>query len=330
MMGTSRQRLRANNVVLQRLDPVCTAVKATRRFIFLSVMVAVSWVSIGFLDPTAALSATTPTPAPTASPSTTPLVHVQGNQALWFIGIVAGAVALLWFSLLFFDVRSTNRWRQKDQRELLDKMIDGAREKGGGLSVEEVRQLVSAMDRPPRGASGLTQSLLALTIVTLVGVALVATLVSTGSDSIDQRKTIITSLLSITATISGFYFGARTAQTSSEQATKPPEAPAATQGPQGPPGVPGPQGSATPSGDAGASGAAGPSGDAGAPGASAPSEVLLPDEVADEQSEDEAQIGDTEPKEAPDPTEHDASDIELAAPDELEIMKTEADGREAG
>ena len=330
MMGRSRGRLCANNVVLRRLDPVLTAVKANRRFLSLSVMVAVSWVSIGFLDPTAVLAASTPTPTPTDSPSTTPLVHVQGNQALWFIGIVAGAVALLWFSLLFFDVRSTNKWRQKDQRELLDKMIDGAREKGGGLSVEEVRQLVSAMDRPPRGASGLTQSLLALTIVTLVGVALVATLVSTGSDSIDQRKTIITSLLSITATISGFYFGARTAQTSSEQATKPPEAPAAAQGPQGPPGVPGPEGSATPSGDAGASGAAGLSGEPDAPGASAPSEVLLPDEVADEQSEDEAQIGDTEPTEAPDPTEHDASDIELAAPDELETMKTEADGREGG
>jgi hypothetical protein len=286
--------------------------------------------SSGFVAPTVAFSATTPTPAPTDSPATTPLVHVQGNQALWFIGIVAGAVALLWFSLLFFDVRSTNKWRQKDQRELLDKMIDGAREKGGGLSVEEVRQLVSAMDRPPRGTSGLTQSLLALTIVTLVGVAMVATLVSTGGDWIDQRKTIITSLLSITATITGFYFGARTAQTSNEQATKPPEASAASQGPQGPPGVQGPQGGGAPSDDAGAPNAAVPSGVAGPPGASAPSEVLLPDEVADEQSEDDVEIGDTEPAEAPDPTEHDTSDIELAAPEELETMKGDTEGREAG
>jgi hypothetical protein len=244
-MGRRHERLRAHNVVW-RLVHVCPTVKTVRRVILLSVMVPASWASIGLLDPTAALATTSPTPAPTDSPATTPLVHVQGNQALWFIGIVAGGVALLWFSLLFVDVRSTNRWRQKDQRELLDKMIDGARDKGGGLSVEEVRQLVSAMDRPPRGASGLTQSLLALTIVTLVGVAMVATLVSTGSDSTDQRKTIITSLLSITATITGFYFGARTAQTSNEQATKPPEASPASQGPQGPAGVPGPQGSAAP------------------------------------------------------------------------------------
>ena len=306
------------------------ALKTIRRLILLSVLTGTSWMSIGVLAPTVAFSATSPSPSPTDPPSTTPLVHVQGNQALWFIGIVAGAVALMWFSLLFFDVRSTNRWRHKDQRELLDQMIEGARDKGGGLSVEEVRQLVSAMDRPPRGTSGLTQSLLALTIVTLVGVAMVATLVSTGGDSIDQRKTIITSLLSITATITGFYFGARTAQTSNEQATKPPEASAATQGPQGPPGAQGPQGAEAPSGDEGGPSAAVPSSATTAPGASAPTDLLLPDEVADEQSEDDVEIGDTEPAEAPDPTEHDASDIELAAPDELETMKADTDGREAG
>jgi hypothetical protein len=306
------------------------ALKTIRRLILLSVLTGTSWMSIGVLAPTVAFSATSPSPSPTDPPSTTPLVHVQGNQALWFIGIVAGGVALLWFSLLFFDVRSTNRWRRTDQRELLDQMIEGARDKGGGLSVEEVRQLVSAMDRPPRGTSGLTQSLLALTIVTLVGVAMVATLVSTGGDSIDQRKTIITSLLSITATITGFYFGARTAQTSNEQATKPPEASAAPRGPQGPPGAQGPQGAGTPSGDEGAPSAAVPSSATTATGASAPTDLLLPDEVADEQSEDDVEIGDTEPAEAPDPTEHDASDIELAEADELETMKTDTDGREAG
>jgi hypothetical protein len=329
VLGRPHERLGDHKFVVRRLVPVGMAVKTIQRLILLSVLAGASWMSIGLLDPTLAFAATSPSPAPTDPPSTTPLVHVQGNQALWFIGIVAGAVALMWFSLLFFDVRSTNKWRHKDQRELLDQMIEGARDKGGGLSVEEVRQLVSAMDRPPRGTSGLTQSLLALTIVTLVGVAMVATLVSTGGDSIDQRKTIITSLLSITATITGFYFGARTAQTSNEQATKPPEASAAPQGPQGPPGVQGPQGGGAPSDDAGAP-AAVPSGVAGAPAAAAPTEVLLPDELADEQSEDDVEIGDTEPAEAPDPTEHDASDIEIAAPDELETMKSDADGREAG
>jgi hypothetical protein len=177
-------------------------------------------VATGMLEATSA-SAATESPSPSPTPATTPLLDVDGSTALVFIGLVAGGVALLWFSLLLFDVWSTNRWRQRNQTQLINQMIKGSNR--DGLSAEEVRQLVSAMDRPPRGASGLTQSLIALTIVTLVGVALIATLVSTANDSSDLRKTIITSLLSILAAISGFYFGARTAQTSTEQATKPPE-----------------------------------------------------------------------------------------------------------
>ena len=132
-------------------------------------------------------------------------------------------LALLWFVPILYDNRQANKWRAVRQAQLIDKMVDAAAREGHGLSVEEVRQLVSAMDRPPRGASGLTSSLLALLIVFLVGVALFASLLSSGADSGDLRKTIITSLLAVLASISGFYFGARTAQTSTEQATKPPE-----------------------------------------------------------------------------------------------------------
>jgi hypothetical protein len=98
------------------------------------------------------------------------------------------------------------------------------------FSVEEIRQIVSAVDRAPRGAAGLTQSLIALVVVTLVGVALVASLVTTSQDGGDLRMTIITSLVSILATIAGFYFGARTAQASTEQATQPPPATARPSG----------------------------------------------------------------------------------------------------
>src|SRR5205807_10481421 len=119
--------------------------------------------------------------------------------------------------------------------------------------------------RPPRGTSGLTQSLLALFIASLVAIALVTTLVSAGIDSSDLRKTIVTSLLSVLATIAGFYFGARTAQTSTEQATRPP--------------VPAPRHMGPPNGQAGARGAGGATAtqeqagtDAGAGGEIAPPE----------------------------------------------------------
>lgn len=273
---------------------------AARRLIVLAVAAAVGWASIGVLNATAAFSSsTTPSPEPGQPGSTTPIVNVDGNQALWFIGIVAGAVALLWFSLLFFDLRATNKWRQEHQRPLIDKMIDGARDKREGLSIDEVRQLVSAMDKPPRGSTGLTRSLLALTIVTLVGVALVATLVSTGGDAIDQRKTIVTSLLSITATITGFYFGSRTAQTSSEEASTPPDAP-----------------SSGADGATGAAGAVGPVGPAGVAGAGAVVEETVEGPVVEEdepepellpnpEGDDEGQVQDDDSEPLPDAPERD-------------------------
>jgi uncharacterized membrane protein YgcG len=128
---------------------------------------------------------------------------------------------MLWFIPVFFDVWQTNKWRSVHQTKVLQTLIDSTAS-DGSLTVEDIRQLVSAMDQSPRGAAGLTQSLLALIIASLVAVALVTALVSTATDSGDLRKTIVTSLLSILATVSGFYFGARTAQTSTEQATKPP------------------------------------------------------------------------------------------------------------
>ena len=168
-----------------------------------------------------------PAPSPTLSPdvttaptpdTTAPIAGISGTDALWFIGVVATAAALLWALPLLYDVWQANRWRAGRQYDLLKDLIA----KPEKVTVEEIRQLVSAMDTQPRGTHGLTRSLLGLTLMTFVGVAMLATLVSTAADSGDLRKTIVTSLLSILATIAGFYFGARTAQSSTEQVTRPP------------------------------------------------------------------------------------------------------------
>ena len=146
-------------------------------------------------------------------------MDVGGSQALWFIGLVTGAIALLWIIPLLYDTWQATKWRRENQGDLLKSMVD---KMTGNVSVEEIRQIVSAMNAPARGTFGLTQTLLGLIIVTFVGVAMIATLVSTANDSSELRKTLVTALLSILATIAGFYFGARTAQTSTEQATHPP------------------------------------------------------------------------------------------------------------
>jgi hypothetical protein len=51
-----------------------------------------------------------------------------------------------------------------------------------------------------------------------------------------------------------------------------------------------------------------------------PHEALSDEELASEQAAEDAQIGDDEPEEAPDPTEEDTSGIELGDPDEIEAM----------
>jgi hypothetical protein len=61
-----------------------------------------------------------------------------------------------------------------------------------------------------------------------------------------------------------------------------------------------------------------------------PHEVLSPDELASEQAAEDAEIGDDEPDEAPDPSEDDDTIVELADDDEFEEMKIEAEGEEAG
>lgn len=190
--------------------------KRRRRSIHRAAMLALIGATLCALS---AEPATAQTTTSTTAPSSEPLIDVEGQGALIFIAGIALGAALLWFLPLVYDVYQTNRWRRKEQKAVLSDLVKNSATK---LTVEEIRQLVSAMDQPPRGASGLTQSLLALVIASLVGIALATTLVSTATDSPDLRKTIVTALLSILATIAGFYYGARTAQTSTEQATHPP------------------------------------------------------------------------------------------------------------
>ncbi|MEU4563925.1 IPT/TIG domain-containing protein [Actinoplanes sp. NPDC023936] len=164
-------------------------------------------------------------PAPTPSPSPGPNADAPGaftipdHWALWFIGAIAVAVSLLWALPLFYDTRQATRWRRQEQTRLIDLMIT----KVTKPTVEDIRQIASAISTQPRGTRGLTQSLLSLIIATFIGIALIATLVSAGAGSDEMRKTIVTALLSILASIAGFYFGARTSENATEQATRPPE-----------------------------------------------------------------------------------------------------------
>ena len=149
---------------------------------------------------------------------------MNSTRSLVYIGVVVAVIAAIAVLPLVIDAVTAARWRREVTRELI----------GRSWSSTEVRDLIKDL-REPRGVRGLTRSLIAILIIVLVGFALAYATVATGNGADDLRKTIVTSLLTVLATVAGFYFGALGAQNSAEAArgngASTPSAPAAEPAP---------------------------------------------------------------------------------------------------
>jgi hypothetical protein len=167
-----------------------------------------------------ALAAVTPSPSPPfpsapRSPSPGPsvgLIGLEPGDAVVFVALCSLVVAALLAAAIVYDVRLAAQLQIR-RLNLVDKLADRFPDARGAAA------MVTSMRQPTRGVQGLTRSLIALTILTAVVLALAATLVSTAPEAAGLRQTVIASLLSVFATIVGFYFGARTAQTSADAAS---------------------------------------------------------------------------------------------------------------
>lgn len=138
-----------------------------------------------------------------------PISGLGGRTAFVLIAVVVVAIAAVAVIPLVMDVRRATAWR----RQLTDHLIDRAADD------EEIRDFLRDL-REPRGVRGLTRSVIAVLILALVGFALAVAMLSSGSDSGDLRKTIVTSLMTVLATVAGFYFGSLGAQNSAEDAQR--------------------------------------------------------------------------------------------------------------
>ena len=145
-----------------------------------------------------------PTPSPVPE-------SPQEQLNLEFPGVLTlvVVVALVWTVPILFDMWKAYRIRGKDWVKLVDKLIDKASLEG--LSAEELRELTTVLGGSPAGITGLARTLMALTVATILFVTVIV-LVLTATET-ELLKTVVTALTTAFATIVGFYFGARTAET---------------------------------------------------------------------------------------------------------------------
>jgi hypothetical protein len=118
--------------------------------------------------------------------------------------ILIAIVMLVWFIPFMTDLVMTHR----SQR-------DAIQGRGGSALVGTT----AAGNQTSFSRRHLVRALIALTIVTIVGVALLLVLSGNTTDATDLRKTLVAGVVAIVGTVVGFYFGGRTAESAAAATT---------------------------------------------------------------------------------------------------------------
>jgi hypothetical protein len=137
------------------------------------------------------------------------LTDLSPTKAMVLVILGTIGVGAVWFIPMLYDIHKSYR-RQVDSWEALAaKYLEKSSDEP---SLAELRLLLPQISKPPRGFPGLTRSLFAFTVLTIIAVSQLGLTFFDIAGAEDLRKTIVTSLLSVFASITGFYFGQRGAQ----------------------------------------------------------------------------------------------------------------------
>jgi hypothetical protein len=134
----------------------------------------------------------------------------------WSLALIAlYVVAIIGLPLLLLgtDIFKAYRFASATRQRLIDKAATNE------LSLEELNALLAELRRAPPGIPGLARASLAIAVLMLLGVAIVHVLVIQHG-RVDTGVDRILSLVGgVLATIVGFYFGGRTAESAAQQTT---------------------------------------------------------------------------------------------------------------
>ena len=182
-------------------------------------------VLVAALAATAARAEAQTTPATTTTSSSSAsgtgsgsVISLGSTGRVVFVVLIVAIFATLWFAVIVFDRVSVNKRLNTMLAEFLAEMKQ--RKSDAGPSVTEIQAISGAMSSQP-GTQGLTRTLLALGLLTLIGVALLALLVGNGAAASDLLKGVVTALTTALTTVLGFYFGAKTATDAAAAANAP-------------------------------------------------------------------------------------------------------------
>lgn len=165
------------------------------------------------------------TPSPVASPEVgSPTVTITDIDVVGLFAITALVLIVVILIPWLVDIRQGYRARDRATAQLTELI------KSANLKIDEAQlePLAKQYFDSPTGIEGLGRMILALSLVAVVGLALLYLVLTDGSTGLDIAKGVLTALAGALTTIIGFYFGSRVGSgTTTTTTTGTPPAPTA-------------------------------------------------------------------------------------------------------